>query len=61
MGCPVFSEEGLALLARFEAAVGETETQVSVYLSDGDLLLAVTTPPAECEMLNSRTLSDWLE
>ena len=37
MGCPLFPDEGLELLARFNAVVDEVEVQVSVYLSENDL------------------------
>lgn len=61
MGCPLFPKEGLELLARFDAVVDEIETQASVYLSEEDLQITETTPPPECELLNSLTLLDWLE
>lgn len=59
MGCPLFPDEGLELLARFDAVVGEIEVQVSVYLSDRDLQLTETSPPPGCELLNSHTFLDW--
>lgn len=61
MGCSLFPKEELELLARFDAVVDEIKTQVSVYLSEGDLQITETTPPPECELLNSLTLLDWLE
>ena len=61
MGCPLFPDEGLELLARFDAVVDEAEVQVSVYISGSDLQLTETTPPPECELLNSHTFLDWSE
>ncbi|MDE0237931.1 MAG: hypothetical protein OXN95_11970 [bacterium] len=61
MGCPLFPDEGLELLARFDAVVDETEVQVSVYLSGSDLQLTETTLPPECELLNFHTFVDWAE
>ncbi|MCY3634266.1 MAG: hypothetical protein OXH23_01500 [bacterium] len=61
MGCPLFPDEGLELLARFDAVVDEAEVQVSVYFSGSDLQLTETTPPPECELLNSHTFLDWSE
>lgn len=61
LGCPLFPDEGLELLARFDAVVDEVDVQASVYLTNGDLKLTETTPPPECELLNSLTLLDWLE
>ncbi len=61
MGCPLFPDEGLELLARFDAVVDEVEVQASVYLSDRDLQLTETSPPPECELLNSHTFVDWSE
>ncbi|WP_420434225.1 anti-sigma factor family protein [Candidatus Poriferisocius sp.] len=61
LGCPLFPDEGLELLARFDAVVDQVEVQASVYLSDRDLLLTETSPPPECELLNSHTLLDWSE
>ena len=59
MGCPLFPDEGLKLLARFDAVVDDAEVQVSVYLSGSDLQLTETTPPPECGLLNSHTFLDW--
>ena len=59
MGCPSFPDEGLELLARFDAVVDEVEVQVSVYLSGRDLQLTETSPPPGCELLNSHTIGDW--
>ena len=61
MGCPLFPDEGLDLLARFDSVVDEAEVQVSVYLTESDLQLTETTPPPECELLNSHTFLDWSE
>lgn len=61
MGCPLFPDEDPKLLARFDALVDEADVQVSVYLSETDLQLTETTPPPECELLNSQTFLDWLE
>ena len=61
MGCPLFPDEGLELLVRFDAVVDEVEVQVSVYLSDRDLQLTETSPPPGCELLNSHTFLDWSE
>ena len=61
MGCPLFPDEGLDLLARFEALVDEVEVQVSVYVTETDLQLTETTPPPECELLNSHTFLDSLK
>ncbi len=61
MGCPLLLDDGLELLARFDAIVDGVETQVSVYLTVSDLQLAETTPPPECELLDSHSLLDWSE
>ena len=61
MGCPLYPAEGIQLLSRFDAVVDEVEVQVSVYLSDNDLQLTETSPPPECELLNSHTFLNWLE
>ena len=61
MGCPLFPDEGLELLARFDAVVDQVEVQASVYLSDRDLQLTETSPPPGCELLNSHTFLDWSE
>ena len=61
MDCPLFPGEDLELLTRFEAVVNEVEVQASVYLTGSDMLLTETTPPPECELLNSHTFLDWLE
>ncbi len=47
-GCPQPLEAGMALLTRFGAVVEGTEVEVSVYESDGELLISQTTPPPEC-------------
>lgn len=61
MDCPLFPDEELELLARFGAFVGEAEIQVSIYLAETHLQLTETTPPPECELLDSRTFLDWLK
>lgn len=61
MGCPLFPDEDLELLARFDAVVDEVDVQVSVYLSESTLQLTETTLPPECELLNSHTFLVWLE
>ncbi len=61
MGCPLFPDEGLELLARFEALVDNVEVQVSVYVTETDLQLTETTPPPECELLNSQAFLDSLK
>lgn len=61
MDCPLFPDEGLELLARFDAVVDEVETQVSVYLTEDHLQLTETTPPPQCELLNSHTFLYWSE
>ena len=61
MGCPLFPDEGIELLSRFDAVVDEVEVQVSVYLDGDDLQLTETSPPPDCELLNSHTFLDWLE
>ena len=61
MGCPLFPDEGLELLARFDAVVDQVEVQASVYLSDRELQLTETSPPPECELLDSHTFLDWSE
>ena len=61
MGCPLFPNEGIELLSRFNAVVDEVEVQVSVYLDGDDLQLTETSPPPECELLNSHTFLNWLE
>lgn len=59
MGCPLFPDEGIELLTRFDAVVEETEAQVSVYLGDGDLRFTQTTPPPDCELFNAHTFTNW--
>ncbi len=59
--CPLYPDEGIQLLSRFDAVVDGVEVQVSVYLDGDDLQLTETSPPPECELLNSHTLLDWLE
>ena len=61
MGCPLFPDEDVELLTRFDAVVDEVEAQVSIYATESDLQLTETTPPPECELLNSHTFLDWLE
>lgn len=61
MGCPLYPAEGIQLLSRFDAVVDEVEVQVSVYLSGDDLQVTETSPPPECELLNSHTFLNWLE
>ncbi len=61
MGCPLFPDEGIELLSRFDAVVDGVEVQVSVYLDGDDLQLTETSPPPECELLNSHTFLNWLE
>ncbi len=61
MGCPLFPNEGIELLSRFNAVVDEVEVQVSVYLDGDDLQLTETSPPPDCELLNSPTFLNWLE
>lgn len=61
MGCPLFPDEGIELLSRFDAVVDGVEVQVSVYLDGNDLQLTETSPPPECELLNSHTFLNWLE
>ncbi len=61
MGCPLFPDEGIELLSRFDAVVDEVEVQVSVYLDGDDLQLTETSPPTDCELLNSPTFLNWLE
>ncbi|MDE0603482.1 MAG: hypothetical protein OXI18_03670 [bacterium] len=61
MGCPLFPDEGIELLSRFDAVVDEVEVQVSVYLDGDDLQLTETSPPPDCELLNSHTFLNWLE
>jgi len=59
MGCPLFRDEEIDLLTRFDAIVEGTEAQVSVYLDDGELRFTQTTPPPECELLNSHIFTNW--
>ena len=61
LSCPLLPDEGLELLFRFDAVVDEVEIQASVYLTEGDLQLTETTPPPECELLNSQTFINWSE
>ena len=61
MVCPLIPDEDLELLVRFDALVDGVEVQVSVYLRESDLQLTETTPPPECELLNSHTFLNWLE
>ena len=61
MGCLLAPDENRELLARFDALVDETDVQVSVYLTETDLQLTETTPPPECELLNSHTFLHWAE
>ena len=61
MGCPLFPDEELELLARFDAVVDNVEVQVSVYVTETDLQLTETTPPPECELLNSQAFLDSLK
>lgn len=61
MGCPLFPDEGIELLSRFDAVVDEVEVQVSVYLDGDDLQLTETSPPPDCELLNSHPFLNWLE
>ena len=59
MGCSLFPDEGVELLARFDAFVEETEAQVSVYLGENELRFTQTTPPPDCELFNSHTFTNW--
>ncbi|WP_419927141.1 anti-sigma factor family protein [Candidatus Poriferisocius sp.] len=61
LGCPLFPDEGLELLARFDALVDEVDVQVSVYLADIDLQLIETTPPPECAPHNESVFLGSLE
>ncbi|MDE0613435.1 MAG: hypothetical protein OXI32_03370 [bacterium] len=61
LGCPLFPDEGLELLARFDALVDEVDVQVSVYLADIDLQLIETTPPPECAPHNESIFLGSLE
>jgi len=54
-GCPLIPDEDLELLVRFDALVDGVEVQASVYLTETELQLTETTPPPECEVLNSHT------
>ena len=55
MGCPLFPEEDLELLVRFDALVDGVEVQASVYLTETELQFTETTPPPECELINTHT------
>ena len=59
MDCPLFPDEDIELLTRFEAIVEGLEAQVSVYLGANDLRFTQTTPPPECELFNSHTFTNW--
>lgn len=47
-GCPQPLDEEFELVIRFDAVVGDLEVVVTVYESDGELLVSQTTPPPEC-------------
>ena len=55
MGCPLVPDENRELLVRFDALVDGVEVQVSVYATETELQLTETTPPPECELINTRT------
>ena len=61
MSCPLFPDEGIELLTRFDAVVEGTEAKVSVYLGENELRFTQTTPPPECELFNSHTFLNWYE
>ncbi len=61
MSCPLLPDEGIELLSRFDAVVDEVEVQVSVYLDGDDLQLTETSPPPDCELLNSHPFLNWLD
>ena len=61
MDCPLFPDGDIELLSRFDAVVDEVEVQASVYLDGDHLRLTETSPPPECELVNSLTVLDWLE
>ena len=52
--CPVLTEEGVELLARFLAVVDGIEVEVSVYVGEDRLLISQTTLPPECEIAAHR-------
>ena len=59
MNCPLFPDEGIELLTRFDAVVEGSEAQVSVYLGEDELRFTQTTPPPGCELFNSHTFTNW--
>ena len=55
MGCPQPLAAETELLTRFAAVVEDIEVEVSVYESDGELLVSQTTPPPECSSVKLLT------
>ena len=55
MGCPQPLAVDAELLTQFAAVVEHLEVEVSVYESDGELLVSQTTPPPECSSVKPLT------
>ena len=52
--CPLLPPDEADLLTRFPAVVEGTDTEVTAYRTDGQLLITQTTPPPDCLPLNIR-------